>query len=101
MSFVGRNHPQQVAVRGPLDEVDDRTTPWDFFTPLAQRFGGFTLDAAAAPHNARCDRYYTRHDNGLMRTWERERGSGATRPTPTSTNGSLRHAPSRPGRSSS
>jgi phage N-6-adenine-methyltransferase len=73
VSFISKNHPQQVQVRGPLDEVDDRTTPWEFFEPLAERFGGFTLDAAAAPHNARCDRYYTRHDNGLMRSWADER----------------------------
>ena len=29
MSFVARNHPQQVAMRGPLDDVDDRRTPPD------------------------------------------------------------------------
>ena len=73
MSFVARNHPQQVAERGPLDEIDDRTTPWDFFTPLAKRFGGFTLDAAAAEHNARCAKYYTRATNGLLHSWEGER----------------------------
>jgi phage N-6-adenine-methyltransferase len=73
VSFVSRNHPQQVGVRGALDEIDDRTTPWELFTPIAERFGGFTLDAAAAPHNARCAKYYTRHDNGLMRSWDGER----------------------------
>jgi hypothetical protein len=29
MSFVSRNHPQQVATRGPLEGVDDRRTPPD------------------------------------------------------------------------
>jgi phage N-6-adenine-methyltransferase len=73
VSFVSRNHPQQVAVRGALDEVDDRATPLDFFQPIADRFGGFTLDAAAAPHNAKCPKYFTIRDNGLDQSWAGER----------------------------
>lgn len=73
MSFISRNHPQQIAARGPLDEVDDRATPLDFFQPIADRFGGFTLDAAAAPHNAKCQKYFTRADDGLKRSWGGER----------------------------
>ena len=73
MSFISRNHPQQVAVRGPLDEVDDRTTPDEVFAPLAERFGGFTVDAAAAPHNAKCARYWTRTEDGLRQSWAGER----------------------------
>lgn len=69
MSFVSRNHPQQVAVRGPLDEVDDRGTPQDFFDDVSARFGPFTLDVAAAPHNAKCENYYTRSDDGLVQRW--------------------------------
>lgn len=69
MSFVSRNHPQQIAVRGALDEVDDRGTPQDFFDELSQRFGPFTLDVAAAPHNAKCEKYYTRADDGLLTPW--------------------------------
>lgn len=74
MSFVSRNHPQQTAVRGPLDEVDDRTTPPEVFDPLMERFRfRFTIDVAAAAHNARCDRFYTRADNGLLQPWTGER----------------------------
>lgn len=69
MSFVSRNHPQQVATRGALDEVDDRGTPDEVFGPLNDRFGPFTLDVAAAHHNARCADYYTRADDGLARPW--------------------------------
>lgn len=72
MSYTSRNHPQQVAKRGALDEVDDRTTPDEVFGPLHERFG-FTVDAAAAPHNARCARYWTRADNGLLQPWDGER----------------------------
>lgn len=73
VSFINRNHPQQVAVRGALDEVDDRTTPDEVFQPLSDRFGGFTVDAAAAPHNARCERYWTRADDGLSQSWVGEK----------------------------
>lgn len=73
MSFVARNHPQQTAARGALDEVDDRGTDPALFATLAARFGGFTLDAAAAPHNAKCSRYFTRADDGLAQPWAGER----------------------------
>jgi phage N-6-adenine-methyltransferase len=69
MSFVSRNHPQQVAARGPLDEVDDRGTDAEFFASLERRFGKFTLDVAAAEHNAKCRRFYTRADDGLALAW--------------------------------
>jgi phage N-6-adenine-methyltransferase len=72
MSFIGRNHPQQVAVRGSLDEVDDRGTAPEVFGPLHERFR-FTLDAAAAQHNAKLPRYFTRADDGLAQSWHGER----------------------------
>jgi phage N-6-adenine-methyltransferase len=66
--FKGSNHPQQVGARGPDDEIDDRGTTWEFFEPLhaAHRF---TLDVAAAPHNAKVDNYYTRFADGLLQPW--------------------------------
>lgn len=73
MSFVSRNHPQQIGARGPLDEVDDRGTPDELFQLLSDRFGGFTVDVAAAAHNTKCDRFYTLQDNGLLQSWAGER----------------------------
>lgn len=73
MSFVARNHPQQVGARGPLDEVDDRGTHPDDFARFAALYGPFTLDTAAAPHNAKCARYFTRADDGLVQSWAGER----------------------------
>ncbi len=71
--FHGRNHPQQVAVRGVLHKVDDRETdPADFAT-FSERFGGFTLDVAAAAHNTKCDRYFDRASDGLRQSWAGER----------------------------
>lgn len=73
MSLVGfkaQNHGQQTAKRGALDEVDDRGTKWEFIEEMWARFGGpFDLDPAAAPHNAKAERYYTREDNGLEQEW--------------------------------
>lgn len=70
LGYRARNHPQQVAVHGALDEVDDRGTDPVFVAELATRFGGdFTLDVAAARHNAKCERFYTRADNGLEQPW--------------------------------
>lgn len=70
--FKATNHPLQVAQRGATDRVDDRGTPPEDFEPWAQRFG-FTLDVAAATHNAKCDRFFTRADDGLTQRWTAER----------------------------
>ena len=72
MSLVGfkaGNHPQQTAKNGARDDVDDRGTEWSFVRSLEDRFGTFTLDAAAASHNAKADRYFTRDDDGLAQPW--------------------------------
>jgi phage N-6-adenine-methyltransferase len=75
VSLVGhraRNHPQQVTVRGARSEVDDRSTPFEVFRPLNERFR-FTLDACATPENAKCERFWSLADNGLTKSWEGER----------------------------
>jgi phage N-6-adenine-methyltransferase len=69
VGFKSTNHPQQTTARGARDDVDDRGTRWDEFNPISERFGGFTLDVAAAPHNAKCADYYTREDDGLSQPW--------------------------------
>ena len=71
MSLVGyraSNHPQQVTRKGADDEVDDRGTPQDFWDELNERYH-FTLDVAAAPHNAKTEVYYGRDRNGLKSPW--------------------------------
>lgn len=72
--FKSQNHPQQLAVRGALDEVDDRGTDPVFVRSIEDRFGAaFTLDVAAASHNAKAPRYFTRADDGLAQSWAGER----------------------------
>jgi phage N-6-adenine-methyltransferase len=67
--FKASNHPQQTAKRGASDEVDDRGTDPAFIEKMEERFGAFTLDVAAAPHNAKASRFYTRDDDGLSKSW--------------------------------
>lgn len=70
IGFKARNHEQQTAKRGALDEVDDRGTKWEFIHSLEARFGEpFTLDVAAAAHNAKGLKFYTRADDGLNQPW--------------------------------
>lgn len=71
MSLVGfkaQNHPQQQA----SDEVDDRAVTMADFDQFHSRFR-FTIDAAAAPHNARLPRFWTRTDDALSQPWAGER----------------------------
>ena len=68
-NFKATNHPQQIAKRGASDAVDDRSTDPAFIAKLEERFGKFTLDAAAAEHNAKAPRYLTIEDDGLSHLW--------------------------------
>lgn len=73
VGFKAQNHPQQVTTAGAKDEIDDRATHPDFFGPWNERFGGFTVDVAAAPHNAKVARFYTQEEDGLAQSWVGER----------------------------
>lgn len=44
------------------------STPQDFFDRLNLVYG-FALDVCATADNAKCARYYTRADNGLLQPW--------------------------------
>lgn len=66
--FKAQNHPQQSA----KPSVDDRATVPEVFGPLNDRFG-FTVDVAAAAHNAKCERFYSIEDDGLSKDWWGER----------------------------
>ncbi len=47
------------------------STPQLLFDALHAEFG-FTLDAAAQPHNAKCPRFFTPEDDGLAQPWAGE-----------------------------
>jgi phage N-6-adenine-methyltransferase len=50
---------------------DEWATPDWVFSQLNAEFG-FTLDPCATGKNARCVRYFTISDNGLLRSWAQE-----------------------------
>ena len=43
-------------------------TPQDLFDQLNKEFN-FDLDVCATKENAKCERYYTKDDNGLIQDW--------------------------------
>lgn len=49
-------------------KTDEWPTPQDFFDKLDAEFH-FELDVCATPENAKCDRYFTKHENGLLQKW--------------------------------
>jgi phage N-6-adenine-methyltransferase len=46
-------------------------TPPEFFSKLNKKFR-FTLDPCCTPTTAKCEKYYTREDDGLSQSWENE-----------------------------
>ena len=52
--------------------TDEWATPQAFFDDLNEEFH-FTLDPCALPSNAKCAKYYTPTDNGLLQDWGGER----------------------------
>lgn len=46
-------------------------TPQNFFDVLNEEFH-FTLDPAASDDNAKCEKYYTKDQNGLAQSWQGE-----------------------------
>lgn len=71
--FKASNHRQQTGQRGADDTIDDRATTPELFAECVDRWGMFTLDVAAAAHNAKCPRFYTLTDDGLMQPWRGHR----------------------------
>lgn len=50
-------------------KTDQWATPQALFDELSKEFDGFTLDVAADATNAKCERYYTREQDGLKQPW--------------------------------
>jgi len=47
-------------------------TPQWLFDELNKLYGPFTLDPCATQENAKCERYFTKADNGLVKSWQNE-----------------------------
>lgn len=52
-------------------KTDEWATPQEFFNNLDDEFH-FTVDVCATEENAKCDKYYTRQDDGLAQDWNGE-----------------------------
>jgi phage N-6-adenine-methyltransferase len=50
-------------------ETDEWSTPRETFRQLDAEFGPFTLDVCATSENAKCERFYTREEDGLSQPW--------------------------------
>jgi phage N-6-adenine-methyltransferase len=53
-------------------KTDMWSTPQDFYDELNKEFG-FTLDPCAIPENAKCNKFYTKEDDGLAQDWSGDR----------------------------
>lgn len=47
------------------------STPQDFFDKLDNEFN-FTLDPCALQENAKCKKFFTKEDDGLLQNWDNE-----------------------------
>lgn len=72
VGFKAQNHPQQTRYAGSKPDVDDRALPPSDFEPLNERFR-FTVDAASSIENRKCERHWTKEDNGLEQSCAGER----------------------------
>jgi phage N-6-adenine-methyltransferase len=45
-------------------------TPQGFFDQMNAQYGPFDIDVCASPENAKCERYFTKEDNGLSKEWK-------------------------------
>ena len=52
-------------------QTDQWATPQDFFDKLNEEFH-FTLDPCADEFNHKCEKYFTKEQNGLIQSWEGE-----------------------------
>lgn len=52
--------------------TDEWATPKKFFEELNKEFS-FTLDPCATKLNYKCNKYYTKEENGLIQDWSKEK----------------------------
>jgi site-specific DNA-methyltransferase (adenine-specific) len=52
-------------------KTEEWDTPQDFFNELNKEFK-FTLDPCATKENAKCKKFFTKDQNGLIKSWDKE-----------------------------
>ena len=56
---------------GLSSKSNEWETPQELYDELNKQYG-FTLDPCASKNNAKCKKYYTKEDNGLIQSWRDE-----------------------------
>ena len=69
VSYKPTLYPPGHRFRPANDDIDDRATVPETFAGFQQRFV-FTIDVAAAAHNAKLDRFFDKQADGLAQPWE-------------------------------
>lgn len=69
---VGWFQGHQQTNGGGRDNVDTRLTPRKLWNRWNEQYGPFTLDAAASERNAKCAKFFTIVDDGLLQSWAGE-----------------------------
>lgn len=54
-----------------MSKTDEWETPQDLFDKLNDEFN-FTLDPCATKENAKCDKFYTKEEDGYKQSWANE-----------------------------
>ena len=67
----GRWYANRIRAHPNSESNPEFSTPDWLFEPLDKEFH-FTLDVAASPANAKCDRYFTKEEDGLKQSWAGE-----------------------------
>jgi phage N-6-adenine-methyltransferase len=62
-------HAERVSVHFSCATVEWETPQW-LFDELSWIYGGFTLDPCATRENAKCERFFTRSEDGLTQPWD-------------------------------
>jgi site-specific DNA-methyltransferase (adenine-specific) len=64
----GAERAHGISVHFSCATVEWETPQW-LFDELAWIYGGFTLDPCATRENAKCERFFTRAEDGLAQPW--------------------------------
>jgi phage N-6-adenine-methyltransferase len=62
-------HVEAVVTKAKPPSIQNRRTPKSIFDALNALFGPFLLDAYAEPHNALCERFLTKEQDGNTSPW--------------------------------
>lgn len=69
--MISEMFPEAISAR-PEGQPNERYTPWPFFQLLDGDYD-FTLDVCATAESAKCEKFFTKEQDGLKQSWAGER----------------------------